>query len=137
MALSAHLYSDALTTYITITTLLDQHRELSDHIHQFLTFERNDTDQRYADVFRSASSPSADQLTRPPTMDGEAVHLDSVSAHPELLPSTFQSSSKLMLDLQSNDQLDCIYPDRHHVSFPSLIHFSPSHIRHTCGTTRS
>jgi len=56
MALSAHLYSDALTTYITITTLLDQHRELSDHIHQFLTFERNDTDQRYADVFRSASS---------------------------------------------------------------------------------
>lgn len=55
MLSSGHLYSGALTMYITITTLLDQHRELSDHIHQFLTFERNDTDQRYADAFRSAS----------------------------------------------------------------------------------
>ncbi|MBN8422382.1 MAG: hypothetical protein J0L73_25940 [Verrucomicrobia bacterium] len=76
MVLSAHLYSDSLTTHITITTLLDQHRELSDRIHQFLTFERNDTAQRparqveYRTVRHSQNGLSADCAT-----EASAVHV--------------------------------------------------------------
>lgn len=76
MVLSAHLYSDSLTTYITITTLLDQHRELSDHIHQFLTFERNDTAQRPARqvVYRTARH-SQNGLSVDCATEASAVHV--------------------------------------------------------------